>query len=521
MKIKSIWFFLITFLVLPLADVSLAEEKNYEASISLGAAVNDTDESANRAAEYRKNVDMDSNWHVGGSLDFYGEKMRLNFEGLYQTGDEQQYWGNLELGRAILFRSSFYRFYHRLDHDTLANLEAHSMEELKTVTKDSTTKWVSLPKGAGLATVYHTDFNAADRYGITRSQWKNNLKVNPPGLAGISFELYHRYEERKGLDQARTMSKCAACHVVTRSKEIREYTNDWNPRVRARLGKLSLEYSFLYRVFRNSSDVPLNIYNEAMRPVAGDGTSVVPGAGSLLFDAELQFDATDGWLPFARTPENRKRLHSLKAKYDFNLERHVFVGFVNSNIINLSTDEGLNTLWGNFGKELEIDYNALHARFFAKLRHNLTLTLKAKYMNMDADDVFLDVVEMRLPDTYPKYPGMTYREVIGCTCDITRYSAYDSEEYILEGDLAWRLRRDLKLYFSYGLEIIKRNNASHDLGHPPVNDQTTEHKFKLAANWRPVKNLKLKAIISLCSSTIPTPILTPIALLLCQDSIMI
>ncbi|OAG26823.1 GSU2204 family CXXCH-containing (seleno)protein [Thermodesulfatator autotrophicus] len=474
-------------LMLPFSLVS-AEEAEYEVEVKTGLSVNDVDDEASRAAEYKRKVDMDTSTYLGGSLKFFRDDFRLGFEGLYETGDEQQYRGFLDWNRVVRFKSDYYRFYHRLDHDTLENLEAHSMEELKTVTKDSITKWVSLPAGAGLATVYHTDFNANDRYGITRSQWKNNLKVNLPHLPGITFELAHRYEERKGLDQARTMSKCAACHVVARSKEIREYTNDWNPKVQATLGKWTLEYSFLYRVFRNSSETPLNIYNEAMRPVAGDGTIVKPGEGDDRFDAELQYDATDGWLPFARTPENRKYLHSLKAKYDFNPERHFFVGYVNSKIKNLSTDEGLNTLWGNFGEELEIDYDAVHARFFTKIRKDMTLTLKAKYVNMDADDVFLDVVEMVSTKT-----GTTYREAIGCTCDVTRYSAYDSDEFIFEGDLAWRLSRALKLYFSYGLEIIDRNNAAdHELGHPPVNDKTTEHKFKVAANWRPMKNLKFK-----------------------------
>ena len=497
---KAKWKTLILILVLFLwpfsqinAEEGAQEAKKYEFEFSVGGSVNDYDDAPNRAAEYKSIVDMDSSWYLGGSLKYFDERFRFQAEGKYEDVNEQEYRGALDLNRVVLFRTDYNRFYHRLDHDHLTNLEAHSMEELFTKTKGSLTKWVSKPKGAGLATVYHDDFDAGDHYGITRSLWKNNLKINLPGLPGVSFELAHRYEERGGLDQARTMSKCAACHVVAKSKAINEFTNDWNPRINANLGKLSVQYSFLYRTFGSSSDVPYNIYNEAMRPVAGDGKKVKPGAGFLFFDAEVQFDQSNGPLPFARTPDTKKWMHVIKAKYDFNPERHFFISYVNSDIQNVDTDEGLNQLYGNVDKELDIQYNAIMARFYTKLGKRFTLTLKGKYMNMDGDDVHLDVNEMRLPDNYPKAPGKTYREVIGCTCDITRYSSYDVDEYTFESDLAWKVNRQLKLFFGYEFEYIERDNASEKLGHPPVTKDSSEHTFSIAAKWRPSSHVNIKA----------------------------
>ncbi len=469
-----------------------AEDKNYDLRVSLGASLNDVDDYAGRVAEYRSIVDMDSTWYLDGSLRYTGDALRFDLQGHYENVNEQRYRGDLEWQRLFLFKTNYERFYHRLDHDTLSNLEAHSLEELFTVTKGSLTKWVSKPAGAGLATVYHDDFGRNDRYGISHSFWKNELKINLPALPGVSFELVHRYEERDGLDQARTLSKCAACHVVAKSKAIHEFTNDWNPRLNAMLGKLTLQYSFLYRTFDNSNDVPYNIYNEAMRPISGV-PPVTPPAGLLLFDAELQFDQSNGPLPFARTPETKKWMHVLKAKYDFTSTKNVFLSFVSSDIQNTRTDEGQDSLFGNVGKELDIQYNALMGRFFARLRRGLTLTIKGKYADMDGDDVFLDVNEMRLPDDYSKFPGKTYGEVIGCDCDITRHSSYDQKEYTIESRLAWRYDRRLRFIFGYQWNRIERENAAEEAGYPPVTEDSSKHVFSLTANWRPDHRFKVRA----------------------------
>lgn len=451
------------FIVLGLACSAFAEDaKPYEIEISVGGSINDLDETdGGRVAEYDSTMDKNANWILDGKVFYTLDKVAFDAYGEYLDSDDQAYGANLDLERVLILETDYLRFFHRLDHDNLNHLLA------------------SLARSGQGATLYHTDFNANDNYGITRSEWKSQAKLNIPMVPGLSFTFNQRFEERKGMDQARTMSKCSACHVVGMSKDISETTNEWNPSVNYRMGPISMNYDFMYRSFNSGSDVPENLYFQAQNPGAPPGTNSD-------FGARLQYDYDDGSLPFSRTPDSEKWSQKIKVKADLPADNTVNLGYVYSKATNNDSDDGLSALYGNAGEELDVDYWALNGGWHWKVNKKMAFTLKGKYQDMDGDEVGVDVRDI---EDVISGTSQTYAEFLGEDFDFTRYSAYDEEEYSLDAKFAWKILKDLKLKLGYEVEYLDRENAEW---HHVVDDTTTQ-EFSIGSNWRPMMGLKVSA----------------------------
>ncbi len=476
------WLSLVLGLMLAFfAGSALAEEKPYEVSISVGASGNDYDDEASRAAEYESRVEKDSTWYLSGEGRLEQGNLLLRFHGTYIDGDDQEYGLGLDWARYLGLKSKYHRFFHRLDHDRLENLLAHSFGH-SGGGKENT-------NGAS-AYVTHTDLSLEEEFGITRSEWKNNIIFRLPSLPGLKVGFDYRYETRKGFDQARTLSKCSGCHVVAMTKQIAEFTNEYVPYLEARLGKWTFRYSFLYRNFGASSDVPTNLYLNAEGPGNDNGAGTInPSHG---FESRLLYDYSSGELPFARTPDSEKWMHSFKAKWEPVSSQVWSFGLVASQNKNKSSNDaegGLGILYGDAGEELEQEYSAFTGNWHWRINRRWSLTARAKLYDMDADDVTLNYVNVKGTTTYapitqndtPLDPNefFTYN----------RESAYDEDGFSFNLDLAWRYSRALKFRFGYELEYEDRENAeAHD-----VTDDTTTHTFKLGATWRAMPGLKLKA----------------------------
>ena len=452
------WLFLLV-IGLALCGWAWAEEKPYELEVSIGGSVNDYDDAPNRAAEYKSQVDMDSSWYLGGKFRLHYNDVLLDLQGNYIEKEDQQYEGQLDFKRLLSYSTSYDRFWHRLDTDYLENLEAQSVKPLVKV--------------AGGAAVYHESFETTQDYGIRHSLWKNNALLRLPGLPGVTIGFSHRMEERRGFEQAKTISKCASCHVAAYSKHIKEYTNDYVPYIEARLGQFTFKYQLLYRSFSSGSDVPTHVYLNANNPVNGK-------EGNL--PLRVNYDLDNGPLPFARTPDSEKWEHLLKAKWDISPFQSLNLNFVYSDVQNENSDEadggGQGFLYGDHGKELDVQYAGFSGSWHWRFRKDMAITLKAKYHNMDGDDVFIN-----LDDTYAS--TLAYVD----TFDFERKSAYDEDEYIFGADFSWRLNRAWHLRLAYEMEYTERDNAEEH----HVTEDTTEHNFKVSATWKPRHNLKLKA----------------------------
>ena len=448
-----------------------------EAEVQVGASLNGSSGEHTRAAEYDSRADDEATGHVGASADYYDDEVRITFEGTFRDADDQKYEGRVEFGRNVFFESEYDRFYHRLDHDNLEHEAAR----------------LSRPDQG--ATVLYTDYDAGRDYGIRRTEWRTALDIKLENLPGVVLSLNHRTETRSGWEQARTLSKCGACHVTADGKMVNESTNEFSPGIRVQRGRIAMEYRFTYRTF-SAGDPVYATYMEATRP------GIPPNPD---FDAQLQYDYSNGSLPYSRTPDSEKWSHVVQAKADISERQVLNLGFMYSKSRNNDTDSGGgDPLYGDFDEELETDYWSLNAAWHWRATPDVSMTVRGSYYQMDGDEVFVDVHEP-LPGEAPRDPGaptgpfgdQTYAEWLAAggvdygdgSFDYTRYSAYDENGLTLGADISWRLLHSLKLSFGYEYELVDRENAEyHD-----VTDETTSHTFDVGARWRPLRRLTLSA----------------------------
>ena len=465
-----------------------SEDSVAEGSVTVGGSWTmddiDDDESGAKGTEYNSLVSKDANWDLGGGLSIRAGMFNLDADAHYQDGDDQEYGAALDLNRYIVYKTDYNRFLHRLDHDEMENLVAHIFSApgkglFVDFNNDGTNN--KNAEIVGSAAVYHTDFGLGDEYEITRSEWNNHVKVNLPQIPGLTLGFDHRMEKREGTQQARTMSKCSACHVVGVSKDVEEVTNDYSPKATLRIGPVALEYSYMHREFDDKSDDLSLVYNALATSHLG-------------FTNRLQYDDRTGALPFSRTPDTEKDTHSLKARWDVAQGQVVTAGFIYSKSTNLETDgKAYNPLTGEFNEDLEMDSSTFMAKYHGRLGHHLSVTVHGKYQTIDGDEVYVDVVDRANGD------GTTLGDGYGTSTlgaaeglatgywDYTRRSGYDLDLSTLGFDVAFRPMRGLTLKGGYEFHYEERDNyESHD-----VPEDTTEHTIKLGADWRMNHALRL------------------------------
>lgn len=429
----------------------------FTGEIVSGGTITDTG-NAGSLSEYKSTDDKNANLILGGKLSYPEDKYRIDFYGNYQDGNDQAYGGNVDLNRIFIIESDYIRFMHRLGHDNLNHMVA-------------TTKL----SGQG-ATLYHTDFSPGDNYNITRSTWKSHARLNIPNVPGLVLTFDNKWDQRKGMEQARTMSKCSSCHVVGKSKTINEVTQEFNPAISYHFGIFDIEYKFSYREFVDKSEDMTNSYMAVQHPGK-------PPGGNADFDQRMQFG--EGVLGYSSTPDSIKYSHKLKVKAT--VPNHTTnLGVVYSEAINNSSD-GASALNGGVGEELSVDYYAVNGGWYWRINKAVALTAKGKYYKQDADDVFIDVNDQVM--TSGPGAGMTYADFLGTDFDYTRDSAYDKEVYVGDIKSTWRLSKKIKLNFGYNIEYEDRKNAIH----LHLVEDTTTHKFSIGSNFRPTKSVRVKA----------------------------
>ncbi len=475
------------------------DEKPYEGSISIGGIWVmddiDTNEDGAKGTEYNSVLDNTGYWDLKGEFSWEQDGYSFKADGHYQFVDDQEYGAMLDLKRILRLKTDYSRFLHRLDHDELANLEAHIFS--------NTDPGPSAPKGffvdmngdgtnnknqeiVGSAAVYHTDRGFDDEYDIMRSEWNNKAELMIPQIPGLKLSFAHRYEERKGLDQARTMSKCSACHVVADSKSIDEETNDYMPKVSFDAGNFVVEYSYLHRDFDDRSEDMMVTYNNLAPTHA-------------LFTNRLQFDGTTGALPYAKTPDSEKDAHTVKAKWNINKHNIVTAAFVYSESTNKNTDDPYDVLTGGFDDELEMESTSVMARWHSKINRKFSINIFGKYQTIENDDVYVDVVDRINPSGAPGgavtladgYATSTLGAEEGLATghwDFERKSGYELDLTTLGFDVSWRLMRGITLRGGYEFHYEDREYAEKH--HVP--DDTTEHTFKLDGDWRVDHTLKFR-----------------------------
>ena len=464
-----------------------AENVSAKGAIKVGITINDDDDSPLRASEYDSLTDKDVREAIGGELEVESGVIEFSAEGMYLETADQEYKASLGLGRVVDVDASYSRFYHRLDQDNLLHLRASSLaswqgatlahsyeyapgygidyaDDRAYKTKDSKGN----VEGPFTGTVgYTNDLVPEHEFGIARSELKSHTVIRLPMLPGVQIGLNQRLEKREGNKQVMGMTKCGSCHIVAHDKEIDEETNDISPYLKMNLGLFTIEYSYLYREFKNDGDPVVHIYDWASHPVKYDASM----AGGLLYGAHGE----SAPLELARTPESTKEVHAIKAKYDLSSAGSFFAGYVNSKVTNTNVDEITGELNGGSHGELDVDYNAGMFNFTYLFTKRMLLSLNGRYQDIDGEEAEIDI-----------------RDVKGESLDWTRESDESRKIIDIGAKVRYRLTREMTLRGYYDYNSVDRDNAEY-----LIDDNTETHKIGADLSWRFMRGIRLKAGYSL------------------------
>ncbi|MEA3547595.1 MAG: GSU2204 family CXXCH-containing (seleno)protein [Thermodesulfobacteriota bacterium] len=439
------------------------DEGSVSGSLSVGASFNDDSDNKTLASEYSNMGDNDVREIIGGSLHIHSGKTVVGVEGMYRGPDEQQYKGHLDFGRILQIHGGYQEFWHRLGQDELLNIEGQSADRLQ-----GALLWHTYEYAPG----YGTDSDGLTNqlvpdheFGINRSEFEATGKMKFPTIPGLTIGVHQRSEKREGNQQVMGMSKCGSCHIVAHDKDIDETTRDLKPFIQYDMGKLSLEYSYLYRKFINDSDPEMQYYDGAYNPLSG-GT----GGGSM----PLRMNYWDDTVEISKTPETRKQVHSVKAKYDVSGDQSVYAGYVYAKMEN--NDASSETTRVSYDKTLETDYNAGMLTWHNRFSKSLMMNASIRYQTIDADDADITL------------PGDDSGMFVVPEDEYTRKSDENRDITTLKADLRYRLNKDITLRGGVEFEDVDREYCDF-----LTESDTTTYKGKVGTTWRVTKGLRFKA----------------------------
>ncbi len=462
------------------ASVAAAEDDGawYEGSLKAGTTWTaqgrlHADESGSKGGlEYNALVGKRWTGVFGGDINAEKDGWAINFDGLYRDVNDQDYEGMLSLKRVVVYKADYSRLYHRLGHDNLNNLEAHVFRGADAAGGQQP-RWVypgDYPdpgdlETIGTASVYHTDLDPTNQYAVSRELLKHSVAFHIPQIPEFGLSFQHRYEQRKGDRQAMTNSKCRSCHIVSDTQQIKETNNEYGPKLNLRIGTMALEYSYLHREFSVDNEAMEMTYNTSGDP----------------FQNRLQYDKTDGNLPYSRVPENRRNKHNAKFRWDVNEHTTLNAFYLYTNNQNISTRGDYDILTGNYDDTAKLKDNTFGGKITTRVMHGLTLNFFGKYQALDNSDVYVEANEresgtppITLAEGYENAGYEPYYET-----EYERVSGYDSNNWKIGISAAWRVLRNLKLNGEY--EFAKENRDHYAHHHVP--ESTKEHLIKLGADY--------------------------------------
>jgi len=451
MKKNSRWIGLSLFIALLLAwgqipamatPVDVEVEMEVEAGFE---AVATSDLESRKVGEYEV---MDEGLHptIGFSLSGNRGDDYLGVGGLFLDDEEQSYYLDADFRRMVRQSFEYDRFQHWLDHDPMDNLNA-----------------VYSPGDPHVVT-HHTDYDMDDEYHIIHTETKSSTQLAVPFIPGGQFKFDYRKETRDGHRQSMTMSKCTSCHVQSHSRTIAEDTEDYNPSITAKFGdarsnQLALEYSFLYREFKEEGHTPHNLYDEGVNPRK---------IGSKPFGDRLWYQNEE--LAYDQVPEMEKQAHTVKAEATLpDTNTSLYASYVNSNVENEDA-------------RLEVDSDAASFRITNTYIPGLVLNAGFRWMEIDNDDALVDYGEPT--GANPDYSG-TYQSFYGTsdpafTWPYNRESALSRDDYRADLKARYTIRPGLSVHGSYEWRQIDRDDYL-----VAENETETEmDTYKLGVNGR-------------------------------------
>lgn len=355
------------------------------------------------------------------AAELWGERDGVSFDvSARNAGDRraQRYVANVDFNRWVRAHVRYQRFPHRLEHDPLAYLDSASNIN-------------------GTFVVTHEDTDPGARYQVDHGELDARVSIALP--AGVSFFVAHRQQMRDGARQATTVNHCATCHIRGYTRSIDETTRDLSAGAKLALGALSVDYTYTNRLFTSDAPAILTQYDNAVHPATLQD----------IFLNRVQYEQEDGLLPMATVPGLRKDLHVLRASLALPREAWLSGQFTKSVSRNEDT-------------RLEVDYTGGSGRLVVPLHPKLTLRADLRRYHIDADDVFVEVVEKINPAG--PIAGLTYEQAYPSVgeLDWTRYSERSRTPTELGLELRYQPRKKTTLRVAYEWERIERPHGEID-----------------------------------------------------------
>ncbi len=317
--------------------------------------------------------------------------------------DWRRYW------RSELFVS---KLPHRLINDPLTNLDT----------------------GKGPVIVRHDSLDEGIDYCpyYRELSWRNSFRFPFQPLLELRFD--YRNQGREGSFQARTMSKCANCHVSSSVRSMNRETEEFVLGMALEGRSARVEYDFTSRGFREGASAPLNLFDEVQHP-----------ASQLrVFTNRMQFEASDGPLPFAALPRLERNQHRLRAW----LELPRDFGTVSTTLLDARSQ--------NSSIGYGVDSRLISGRYSVRLGERLGLSVQGRNLDVSGDTLFVDVIErpadggpqagLTFPEAYPDYGEPDY---------FTR-SSLEREQFDFRLDGRLRLPARNLLRFGYDFQELER-----------------------------------------------------------------
>ncbi|PLX98874.1 MAG: hypothetical protein C0623_11070 [Desulfuromonas sp.] len=450
---SKIWLLLAALLTFLVPATVWAEEADFSGSFEAGVSalsISDSDD-VKRVNEY-PTIREDDGIQGYGKVKLEAAKggvaadLDLNYQGGNSRTDIQSQELNLDLNRLIRIHSESETMEHWGDHDTLDYLNA-TMKGSGTTTNTATDKQPAIASD---------DLTPEEDFMIIRREMKNEADIALPQLPGVTLHVGYRTEEREGTEQAITLSKCAACHVVGESKQINEKTEDLTAGLTGKFGGLTIEYDYLNRLFEEQAAAPTYRVDVANAPDLPYPTGN--------FDGRLLYDYPDE-LAYNETPDSQKQSHSAKVRVDMVNGSELVGSYVYAEA--KSDKAGDPDIYSLNVNELTSELNAYGAKFKTRLGKSMILTLSGKVQEIAGDDFTL---------TYEAVSGANY---------VQNFSSEETrDELDLKADLLIRLAKGQTVRLGYEYEEIDREH--NDLG------DTEASIYKLAYNGRLSKALSVR-----------------------------
>lgn len=238
----------------------LLEEAEFSFNMGMGYHHANINGYRGKVGEYEV---LDPGMEADFTLEAHTRSKYLDLGGEVKDKNDQQYLLGLDTDRFFQTETSYGRFRHYLDHDSLSNQD------------------------------FFTDFDAGKSNSIIREEITSKNTFRIPFIPNLKLTADYRELNKRGHRQATTVSKCTQCHVTSRNKRINQATKDMRVGAEMKIGLFTFNYSHLQRSYNEGGSPPIAYYSTESRsfPVKGiNSFSSVPDSRTYINQFKTRAD---------------------------------------------------------------------------------------------------------------------------------------------------------------------------------------------------------------------------------------